>query len=240
MDAIVEIVAGRKSESLYFSAGGVAALTLLMANAGMLFVYIAFDLTLFQVILVYWWEALWIGLFSGLKLLTASLFGDPYENKWVHVSWGSSFLISTFSIVKSGAAFITMLALTGAALVFAHESLTGIPGNDFVIDQIELILKCSMLFFVGHGISFVVNFLFRGEFRHARISTLVWLPFRRCIALFVTVAAALIVIVAYPGVLSYTGFALILIGSKLGWDIVLHRRERRSLAADSRSEDSTQ
>jgi len=35
-------------------------------------------------------------------------------------------------------------------------------------------------------------------------------------------------------------FALILIGSKLAWDLVLHRRERRALAADSRLEDSTQ
>ncbi len=224
----------------HFSAGAIAALTLPIANAGLLFIYIAFDLTLFQIILVYWWEALWIGLFSGLKLLAASLFGDPYENKWVHVSWGSSFLISIFAIIKSGAAFITLLALTGAALVFAHESLTGIPGNDFVIDQIELILKISMLFFVGHGISFVTNFLFRGEFRHARISTLVWLPFRRCLALFVAVVAALIVIVAYPDVLSYTGFALILIGSKLAWDFVLHGRERRSLAADSRLDNSAQ
>lgn len=230
---------GATGEIDHFSASGIAALTLLIANAGLLFIYIAFDLTLFQIILVYWWEAFWIGLFSGLKLLTASLFGDPYENKWVHVSWGSSFLISIFAIIKSGAAFITLLALTGAALVFAHESLTGIPGNDFVIDQIELILKISMLFFVGHGISFVTNFLFRGEFRHARISTLVWLPFRRCLALFVAVVAALIIIVAYPDVLSYTGFALILIGSKLAWDFVLHRRERSSLAADSRLEDST-
>ncbi len=223
----------------HFSAGGIAALTLLIANAGMLFIAVAYDLTLFQIILVYWWEALWIGLYSGLKLLTASLFGDPYENKWVHVSWGSGFLISIFAIIKSGAAFITMLALTGFALAFAHESLTGIPGDDFVNDQVGLILKCSMLFFFGHGISFIINFLFRGEFRRARISTLVWLPFRRCLPLFVAVVAALIIIVAYPDVLSYTGFALILIGSKLAWDFVLHGRERRSLAADSRLEGST-
>jgi hypothetical protein len=228
------------SEIDHFSASGIAALTLLIANAGLLFIYIAFDLTLFQIILVYWWEALWIGLFSGLKLLTASLFGDPYENKWVHISWGSSFLISVFAIIKSGAAFITMLALTGFALVVAHEKLTGITGNDFIIDQIELILKISMLFFVGHGISFVANFLLRGEFRHARISTLVWLPFKRCIALLVAIVAALICIEVYPGVLSYTSFALLLIGSKLAWDFVLHGRERRSLAADSRLEDSTQ
>jgi hypothetical protein len=220
-------------ENDHLGASGIAALTLLIANAGMLFIAVAYDLTLFQIILVYWWEALWIGLYSGLKLLTASLFGNPYENKWVDVSWGSAFLMSIFAIIKSGAAFITMLALTGFALVVAHEKLTGISGNDFVTDQIELVLKISMLFLVGHGISFVANFLLRGEFRHARISTLVWLPFRRCLALLVVVVAALIAILAYPGILSYTSFALILIGSKLAWDFVLHRRERRSLAGQA-------
>lgn len=236
MDEIGEILAGHKGEPLKFSASGVAALTLIIANAGMLFIAIAFDLTLFQIILVYWWEALWIGVYSGLKLLTASLFGDPYENRWVHVSRGSGFLLSIFAIIKSGAAFITILVLTGLALVVAHESLTGIPADNFVGDQTELILKCSMLFFVGHGISFVINFLLGGEFRHARISTLVWLPFRRCLALFVVLVAGLTTIQAYPGILSYTSFALLLIGSKLAWDFVLHRRERRSLAADGRLE----
>ena len=240
MDAPDEIVTVQSGELELFSASGIAALTLLAANASLLFVAVALDLSLFQIVLVYWWEALWIGLYSGLKLLIASLFGDPYENRWIDVSWGSGFLLSIFAIIKSGAAFLILLALSGVALVVAHESLTGIPGNDFVRDQLELILRCSMLFFVGHGVSFVINFLLRGEFRHARIGTLVWLPFRRCIALFVVIVAALTTIQAYPGILSYTSFALLLIGTKLAWDYVLHRHERRSLATDSRLEDPAQ
>ncbi len=232
MDAKSGLLPDNKPDSQHIGASGLAAMTLLAANTSMLFIYFALDLTLFQVILVYWWEAFWIGLFGGLKLLTASLFGDPYENKWIHVSRGSSFLISILAIAKSGAAFITMLALTAYALVLAHEALTGIPGNNFMTDQIELILKCSVLFLVGHAISFIINFVLRGEYQHARMSTLIWLPFRRCIALLVTVVAGLIFIVAYPGLLSYTSFALILIGSKLAWDFMLHRRERQTLASD--------
>lgn len=230
MATTAEITANSLGESPALGASGVAAATLLLANAGMLFIYIAFDLTLFQVILVYWWEALWIGLFSGLKLLTASLFGSPYDNKWIDVSRPSALFISLFAIVKSGGLFLLLLAVTGVALVVAHEKLTGIPGNEFVSDQLMLILKCSLLFFAGHAISFVTNFLLRGEFRHARIGTLMWLPFRRCIALFVSVVAALTAIQTYPGILSYTSFALLLIGIKLGWDYFLHRQERRSLA----------
>ena len=209
---------------------GVAALTLFAANAGMLFLYFALDLTLFQLVVVYWFEALWVGLFSGLKLMTASLFGDPYEHRWVDVSPGSSFLISLFAIIKSGGAFLFILVITGVALVVAQEALAGIDGNEFVRTQAPLLLKCSLLFFVGHGLSFIINFLFLGEFRHARALTLLWLPFKRSLALFVTIAAALTAIQTWPGVLTYTTFAALLIVVKLTWDYFLHTRERRSFS----------
>lgn len=209
---------------------GVAALTLFAANAGMLFLYFALDLTLFQLVVVYWFEALWVGLFSGLKLLTASLFGDPYENRWVDISPGGGFLISLFAIMKSGGAFIFILVITGVALVVAHEELTGVDGDNFVRSQGLLLLKCSLLFLVGHGLSFMINFLFLGEFRRARAGALLWLPFKRSLALFVTIAAALTAIQTWPGVLTYTTFAALLIAVKLTWDYFLHRRERHSFS----------
>ena len=210
---------------------GVAALTLFAANAGMLFLYFALDLTLFQLVVVYWFEALWVGLYSGLKLLTASLFGDPYENRWVDVSPGSSFLLSLLAIVKSGGAFLFVLLITGVALVVAHEGLTGIDGNAFVSEQAPLLLKCSLLFLAGHGLSFIINFLILGEFRRARALPLLWLPFKRSLALFVTIAAALTAIQTWPGVLTYTTFAALLIVVKLAWDFFLHTRERRSFSS---------
>jgi hypothetical protein len=213
-------------------ARSMAALSLFAANAGMLFLYFALDLTLFEVVVVYWFEALWVGLFSGLKLLTASIFGDPFENRWLDVSRGSGLFIALFAIVKSSGVFLTILALTGVALVVAHEGLTDISGNDFVREQAPLLLKCSLLFVAGHGLSFIVNFLFLGEFRHARIGTLLWLPFKRGIALFVTIAAAVTAMQSWPGVLTDTTFAALLIVVKLAWDYFLHTRERRSFSTD--------
>lgn len=210
-----------------------AALSLFAANAGMLFLYVAFDLTLFEVVFVYWFEALWVGLFSGLKLLTASLFGRPYENSWVDFSRGSAILMSLFAIVKTGGAFLIILALSGVALVVAHEELTGMDGSEFVREQASLLAKCSLLFLIGHGLSFVINFLIRGEYRHARVGTLLTLPFKRSIALFVTIAATLTASQTWPGLLSYTTFALLLIVVKLGWDYFLHTRERRAFSTDS-------
>lgn len=210
--------------------GAIAALSLFAANVGMLLLFFVLDLTLFQLIVVYWWEALWIGLFSGLKLLTASVFGDPYENRWVDVSKGSGVFFSLVAIVKSGGAFLTLVALAGVALVVAQEALTGTPGNDFVRDNVQLLLICSLMFLIGHGLSFVINFVLLGEFRRARFGALMLHPFKRALALFVTIVAALTATQAWPGLLDATLFAVLLIVIKLAWDYFLHTRERRSFA----------
>ena len=223
-----ENVAAPHIAARHTGARGLASLSLLAANAGMLLLYFALDLTLFQLIFVYWWEALWIGLCSGLKLLVASLFGSPFENRWVHVSRGSSLFFSLLAMVKSGGTFMAVLALTGVALVVAQQELTGVAGNDFVRAQAMLMLKCSLIFLAGHGLSFVVNFLVLGEFRHARFTTLMWLPFKRALALFVAIVASLTAIQAWPGMVSESVYAGGLILVKLAWDYLLHRRERRS------------
>ena len=233
MHALNENIADRLGPTHRAGASMVAALSLIAANVGMLFLYVALDLTLFEVVVVYWFEALWVGLFSGLKLLTASLFGSPYDNRWVEVSWGSGLFFSLFAIVKSAGVFLTILVFTGLALVVAHQELTGLDGDDFVREQGALLLKCSLLFLIGHGLSFVINFLIRGEFRHARAKTLLWLPIKRGLALFITIAAALTALQAWPGILTYTTFALQLIVVKLAWDYFLHKRERRAFAASA-------
>ena len=228
MQSVSEIEDGLISETHELGYGGVAALSLFAANAGLLVLYFLLDLTLFQLVFVYWWEALWIGLFSGLKLLTASLFGSPYENRWVDVSRGSGLFLSLLAMVKSAGVFMILLMLTGVALVVAQQELSGTDGSDFVREQATLILKCSLLFLLSHGLSFILNFLMLGEFRRARFGTLLWQPFKRSLALFVTVVASLTALQAYPGILGMTTYPALLIVVKLAWDYYLHKRERLS------------
>lgn len=76
-----------------------SVLTLFIANASFLVLFLVFDLTLFQVAAVYWWECLWIGIFSALKPLVASVLADPYDNRWVQFSRGSRVLTSIVAIV---------------------------------------------------------------------------------------------------------------------------------------------
>ena len=229
MSTVGENVLQNQSSAHGLGPRQVAFASLFVTNFGMIFLFFLLELSLFQLVVVYWFETLWIGLFAGLRLLTASLFGDPYENRWVDVSPGVSFLMSLFAIGKSGGTFFLVFILTGVALVVAHEGLTGIPGNDFVSAQAMLLVKCSILFAVGHGLSFLVNFLIFGEFRDVRVTTLLWRPFKHSVALFVTIVAALTVIQTWPGYLNATGFAAILILVKLSWDWFMLSREHPRL-----------
>jgi hypothetical protein len=229
MKSAEQIVGKGAQTELELGARGTATLALLAANAGMLFLYFALDLSLFQLIVVYWFEGLWIGLFSGLKLLIASLFGSPYDNRWIDVSPGSGFLLSLIALVKSGGLFMTILALSGLALMVANEALTGTASEEFLRAQLPLLFRCSLLFLAGHGLSFLINFLMLGEFRRASAGALLWLPFKRSIALFVTIVAALTAVQTWPGALGATGFAALLIAMKLVWDWRLHGRERDAL-----------
>lgn len=210
------------------SARAFAALSLFAANLGFLVLFVAFDLTLFELVVVYWLELLWIGLFSGLKLLTASIFGSPYENRWVDVSVGAALFMSLFAIAKSAGFFFILLFAAGMGLILAHEGLTGVPGEEFVEAEAPLLLKCSLLFLIGHALSFVINFIVLGEFRRARAVALLWLPFKRSIALLVIVIGGLIVIAKWPALFNATVFALALILIKLSADWFLHSRERKS------------
>lgn len=230
MSTFDDIVSPQTGTSHGQGARAFAALSLLAANLGFLALFVVFDLTLFELVVVYWLELLWIGLFSGLKLVTASLFGSPYENRWVEVSTGAAILMSLVAIAKSAGLFFTLLFAAGMGLLLANEALTGVPPGVFVESEALLLLKCSLLFLIGHALSFVINFVVLAEFRHARVVPLLWLPFKRSIALLAIVASGLLAIVNWPALFSATSFALVLIVIKLCADWFLHRRERSTFA----------
>ncbi len=206
----------------------VGALTLIAANAGIIFIYFVYDLAVYQLAIIYWWESLWIGVYSGLKLLTASIFGAPYENRWVEVSSRFAFVFSIVMIGVVSAFFIMIWSLVGLGIVHATATLSGVTVDELLVDDLQLFLLMSVVFFIGHGVSFVVNFLILGEFRRATGGKLLALPLKRCLALGFAVAAAFSAAFYTPGLANTGTFVVLLILIKLTWDYYLHRRERRS------------
>ena len=210
---------------------GLSAISLIVANATVLFLLLHYDLSPIQVVLVYWCECVWIGLFSAAKLALASVIGDPYENRWATFSKGSALLISIVTIFFCSSAFFSVLGAV-LVLVVSVQHLLGAANSGLeALEHIPLVLGTSMVLLVSHGISFVVNFLIRGEYRRARFGDLITLPFKRSLALLAAILLSLIVVVLVPWLANTTLFAAIVIALKVLWDLRLHNRERQVFAA---------
>lgn len=107
----------------------------------------------------------------------------------------------------------------------------GFPGAVPLQSALGPVIGSSALFLIGHGVSFVVNFLVGGECKSARAVTLLALSFKRCIALIAAIVVAFTADWLLPGFANTTGFVILLMALKLAWDYVLHLRERRAFAS---------
>lgn len=211
------------------TAVGAGAVSLLLANLGFVYFYFRFDLSLYQVLIVFWVECFWIGVYSALKLVVASLLGDPYANRLATVSRGVSLCISVSAIMMLSSAFLTVFMFSGFALAATLSELSGMSAETLFVDSLGLIVGIAGLLLAAHGVSFIVHFLCQGEFRHARMGTLLLLPFKRCLALLTAIGLAAGVLWILPGFASTHSFVLLLVLLKLAGDLALHRRERRAL-----------
>ena len=209
---------------------GLSAISLIVANATVLFLLLRFDLSPIQVVLIYWCECIWIGFMSAAKLTLASVIGDPYENRWATFSKGGAVLISIAIIFFCSSAFFAVLGAMLAAVVWVDHSVGAAGSGVGSLEDVSLVLGTSTVLLASHGISFVANFLLLGEFRRARLGDLIMLPFKRSLALLAALLLSLIVVVLFPKLASMTLFAAMVIALKVLWDLRLHYRERQIFA----------
>lgn len=210
---------------------GLSAISLIVANAAVLYLYLHYDLSLIQVVLIYWCECVWIGFFSAAKLILASIIGDPYENRWAEFSKGGALFASIVVIFFSSSAFFTVLGAVLMIVLFVQHSFDAGSSGIELLGHVSVVIGTSMVLLVSHGISFVTNFLILGEFRRARFGDLVAMPFKRSLALLLAIVVSLIFVILLPWLASTTLFAAIVVALKLALDLRLHRRERLTFAA---------
>jgi hypothetical protein len=172
--------------------------------------------------------------FSAIKLIVASLLGNPYENRSTEFSTGASVFSSLLVIMFTSSAFITLLGMSLMAILFANKELMLSDPGDDIMNHISLVLGTSFLLMTAHALSFVTNFLILGEFRTAKVGVLVALPFKRSLALLFTILISLACVALLPRFSSTAAFAVLVIFLKSLWDLWLHYSERRDFRFDDR------
>ena len=113
------------------------------------------------------------------------------------------------------------------AIVVGISEFTGSDVHDVLVDSGKAIILSRTALLLGHAISFVVDFLIRGEYRTVRPMTLLFWPYVKCLSLLMAIVATFVVIANYPAAADLTSVSVLIVGFKLGADLLIYRNERR-------------
>jgi len=190
-----------------------------------------------------------IGVYGLLRVCVSLWFGNPFGQRIGIANGASRFVFSVmiagFYIVKYGGFALGMglwVALTPGFL--AH----GTAGNELnhVLDALgsvgKDVLITAAILFVSHGVSFVLNFLRRGEYRRRNVIVLLFIPYARMFLVLVVLFGAFLTASYLPGLARSTAFALAVVLLKIPADLLAHlleHREKPPRAADDHAADST-
>ena len=180
-------------------------IALIVANLFPLVGVVALGWNAGDLILLYWAENIIVGFYNLLRMLTAR--GDD------RAGCGGRAFIAIFFCVHFG-------GFCAGHGVFVMV-LTGIGDEGTVAgDRAWLALPLAGLF-VSHGISFVRNFIMRGERLRAKVGRLMARPYTRIVMLHVAiiVGAAPVMMLGSP-----IPLVVLLVAFKIAVDIAFHRR----------------
>ena len=193
-----------------------------------------------QALLIFWFEALIIGGYNVLRLLVVCLFGAQPFAAWlsrtVSVSAGDRILgtvIGTgFFVVKFGA-----FALATGLWIVALPAYFDAPGSRPADRVTEALSDASTglgiaigALVVSHGVSFVLNFLWKREFATQTVVGLVFWPYVRMALVLAVVIGGMFYVNLNPGLEAAPTMVALFFLVKTTVDAVTHVWEHRSFA----------
>ena len=183
-------------------------LALIAANIIPLFGAVFWDWETFNIVFLYWAENFVVGFYNILKMAFAKVpRGENFK----------FFLIPFFTVHYGGFTAGHGLAVF---LVFGKEETTSVMWLHITGALIAL--------FLSHGLSFVRNYLLKGEFASARPRDLMFLPYGRIVVMHVAVIAGAFLTERFGSPL---GLLAVLIVLKTALDMMGHLREHKKAKA---------
>lgn len=194
----------------------------------------------FYIILLYWSENLAIGFYNILKIAAAKV-----EHPAEHL--GKLFLIPFFVVHYGGfmavhGFFVLALAQKAEGPSASSPSIGGESWPCFfvfiqllinVIRHIFLIIPPQMklailALFISHGVSFVYNYLLKGEYATAKPKELMGKPYSRVVVLHIALIAGgfLVMVIGSP-----VALLIVLVIGKMILDVKMHLREHEKARA---------
>jgi len=185
----------------------------------------------FGVVLLYWSENIAVGFYNILKMAFAKV-NKPVEHL------GKLFMIPFFTVHYGG-----FCAVHGVFVLMLFGKSDGSFMNNTnwpcffvflqmllnVLKHIYSIMPEAMLYamgalFVSHGVSFVYNYLIKGEYANVKPDKLMGSPYARIVVMHMAVLFGAFLTMALG---SPVGILIILVGLKTSLDVIFHLRQHK-------------
>jgi len=159
--------------------GQPSVLFLLLANLVPLYGVLFLDWKVFPLLVLFWMENVIVGFFNVFKMILAS----PSKP----VTWLSKVAAIPFFCIHYG-----MFTLAHGFFVFAMfggEFFQDVPTLDAVtfLQTIDGVVWAALALFLSHLISFIVNYIGKGEYKQSSLNDLMSQPYGRVVILHVTI-----------------------------------------------------
>lgn len=189
----------------------------------------------FYIVLLYWSENLAVGFYNVLKMAFASV-SKPAEHL------GKLFLIPFFTIHYGGftgihGVFVLSMFNKGEATFMKNinwpcffaflQILLNVVREAYSIMPTAMRYALAALF-LSHGISFVHNYLIKGEYAKARPDKLMGSPYGRVVVMHIAIIFGAFLTMALG---SPVGILIILVALKTFLDVIFHLRQHRKVQA---------
>jgi hypothetical protein len=195
------------------------------------------DWDAFSIVLLYWAENLIIGFYNVLKIVFVKVskpsdnLGKLFTIPFFMLHYGGFcavhglFILVIFGKDPKMSSFMNELHLPCFLIFF--ELLYG------VIEQLLAIVPPAFIFaaaalFISHGISFVYNYILKGEYLQTNAQQLMGSPYGRIMIMHIAIIAGAFLTAALHSPVS---ILIVLVVLKTIIDIKMHLRERRKFAS---------
>jgi len=191
----------------------------------------------FSIVLLYWFENLVIGFYNILKMAISKV-NNPIENL------GKLFVILFFMVHYGGFCavhgfFILAIFHKGFDALGGSSGRTTLPCVFVFLELLYNVVRKVLLtappafffaiggLFASHGISFLHNFLIKGEYARTNAQKLMGSPYARIVVMHIAILAGAFLSMAMG---SPVGILVVLVFLKTIVDIKLHLREHGKLS----------
>jgi hypothetical protein len=206
---------------------------LIVANLAVAVWVLRRELGYYELILIYWCETVIIALYNIGRLLVVFLFGEPFgktidAGSWINRLVSAAVFILLFVFMFGFFALMLgfWVAMVPAFLVLPEKTAGNAVWN--ALRSVGPAVWTSIGFLlVSHGVSFLLNFLLRREYKKAKLIHLLFWPVARAAAMILVIAVGLVVARVQPMLGRSTAFALTILLVKLAADLAAHQFEHR-------------